>query len=81
MPASWTLTFDTGRTIGLLSAIDEYQSKYNVKFSSFAYICIIRKIYNVIKQSNGNKHQALNEGISFTVMWVTKTDVSSWVYQ
>ncbi|NLV91237.1 MAG: sigma-70 family RNA polymerase sigma factor [Firmicutes bacterium] len=51
-------------TIGLLSAIDEYQSKYNVKFSSFAYICIIRKIYNVIKQSNGNKHRALNEGIS-----------------
>lgn len=50
--------------IGLLSAIDEYESSYNVKFSSFAYICIIRKIYNVIKQSNGNKHKALNDAIS-----------------
>ena len=37
--------------IGLLSAIDEYKpDQYDVKFSSFAYICIIRKIYNVIKQ-------------------------------
>lgn len=50
--------------IGLLGAIDEYQSKYNVKFSSFAYICVIRKLYNVIKQSNGSKHKALNDGIS-----------------
>lgn len=50
--------------IGLLSAIDEYESSHNVKFSSFAYICIIRKIYNVIKQSNGNKHKALNDAIS-----------------
>ncbi|MGB4266081.1 MAG: sigma-70 family RNA polymerase sigma factor, partial [Limnochordia bacterium] len=36
--------------IGLLHAIDEYRPDlYDVKFSSFAYICIIRKIYNVIK--------------------------------
>ncbi|NLL88124.1 MAG: sigma-70 family RNA polymerase sigma factor [Firmicutes bacterium] len=51
--------------IGLLSAIDEYKpDQYDVKFSSFAYICIIRKIYNVIKQTNGNKHKALNEALS-----------------
>lgn len=50
--------------IGLLSAIDEYRPEKKVKFSSFAYICIIRKIYNVIKQTNGNKHKALNEAIS-----------------
>lgn len=50
--------------IGLLSAISEYKPEYNVKFSSFAYICIIRKIYNVIKHANGNKHRALNEAIS-----------------
>ena len=44
--------------IGLLGAIDEYRpDKFDVKFSSFAYICIIRKVYNVIKQTNGNKHR------------------------
>jgi RNA polymerase sporulation-specific sigma factor len=51
--------------IGLLSAIDEYNSDYDIKFSSFAYICIIRKVYNVIKQCNGNKHKALNKALSF----------------
>jgi len=51
--------------IGLLSAIDEYNPhKFDVKFSSFAYMCIVRKIYNVIKQTNGNKHRALNDAIS-----------------
>jgi RNA polymerase sporulation-specific sigma factor len=50
--------------IGLLSAIDEYRPDFNVKFSSFAYICIIRKVYNAIKQSNGNKHKVLNNAIS-----------------
>ncbi|NMB10850.1 MAG: sigma-70 family RNA polymerase sigma factor [Firmicutes bacterium] len=50
--------------IGLLSAITEYKPEKCVKFSSFAYICIIRKIYNVIKQTNGNKHKALNDAVS-----------------
>ena len=51
--------------IGLLSAIDEYRpEEFDVKFSSFAYICIIRKIYNVLKHTNGNKHRALNNAIS-----------------
>lgn len=51
--------------IGLLAAIDEYRpDDFEVKFSSFAYLCIIRKVYNVIKQSNGNKHKALNNAIS-----------------
>jgi RNA polymerase sporulation-specific sigma factor len=51
--------------IGLLSAIDEYRpEEYDVKFSSFAYLCIIRRVYNVIKQSTGNKHRLLNEATS-----------------
>lgn len=51
--------------IGLLGAIDEYKpERFNVKFSSFAYMCIIRKIYNAIKQTNGNKHKALNHAVS-----------------
>ncbi len=51
--------------IGLMNAMREYDhTRYNIKFSSFAYICIIRKIYNVIKRINGNKHKALNDAIS-----------------
>lgn len=51
--------------IGLLSAIDEYRpDEYDVKFSSFAYICIIRRVYNVIKLTTGNKHRLLNEATS-----------------
>ena len=51
--------------IGLLSAMEEYRpDRYEVKFSSFAYICIIRRIYNVIKQTTGNKHRLLNEATS-----------------
>ena len=51
--------------IGFLSAIDEYRpDEYDVKFSSFAYICIIRRVYNVIKLTTGNKHRLLNEATS-----------------
>ncbi|MGE5552367.1 MAG: sigma-70 family RNA polymerase sigma factor [Betaproteobacteria bacterium] len=51
--------------IGLLHAIREYDGqRYDVKFSSFAYICVIRKVYNVIKHSNGTKHRALNDAVS-----------------
>ncbi len=51
--------------IGLLNAIDEYKpEQYDVKFSSFAYICIIRKVYNIIKQTTGNKHKVLNDATS-----------------
>ncbi len=51
--------------IGLLSAMEEYKpDEYDVKFSSFAYICIIRRVYNVIKLSTGNRHRLLNEATS-----------------
>lgn len=51
--------------IGLLNAIEEYNfNDFNVKFSSFAYLCIIRKIYNVIRQSNNYKNRTLNTAIS-----------------
>src|SRR5690554_1260344 len=51
--------------IGLLNAIEEYKpEEYDVKFSTFAYICIIRRVYNVIKHTSGNKHRLLNEATS-----------------
>jgi RNA polymerase sporulation-specific sigma factor len=51
--------------IGLLGAIEEYDGEnHNIKFSSFAYLCIIRKIYNCIRQSRNSKNRTLNEAIS-----------------
>lgn len=51
--------------IGLLGAMEEYKpEQYDVKFSSFAYLCILRRVYNVIKQTTGNKHRLLNEATS-----------------
>ncbi len=43
-------------SIGLLKAIEEYDpDNYPIKFSTFAYICILRRIYNTIKQSMSKK--------------------------
>lgn len=51
--------------IGLLGAVKEYDSEnFQIKFSSFAYMCILRKICNVVKSANGNKHRILNHSIS-----------------
>lgn len=51
--------------IGLLGAVSEYRpDQFDMKFSSFSYMCVIRKVYNAIKQSNGNKHRALNQAVS-----------------
>lgn len=51
--------------MGLLAAIREYEpGRYGVKFSSFAYLCVVRKVYSVIKRSNGVKERPLNEALS-----------------
>lgn len=51
--------------MGLLSAIEEYDSEsHDVKFSSFAYLCIIRKIYNYVRQCMNNKNRALVNAVS-----------------
>ncbi len=51
--------------IGLISAIEQYNCEvYDVKFSSFAYLCIIRKIYNLIRQNNNYKNKSLNYAVS-----------------
>lgn len=51
--------------IGLLRAIDEYDDgKYEIKFSTFAYICILRKVFNAIKQYYSSKNKPLNNAMS-----------------
>jgi RNA polymerase sporulation-specific sigma factor len=42
--------------IGLLKAVDQYDPEhYSIKFSTFAYICILRRIFNVFKSSSAKK--------------------------
>ncbi|MGE5573701.1 MAG: sigma-70 family RNA polymerase sigma factor [Bacteroidota bacterium] len=51
--------------VGLLDAIRQYDpGKPGVKFSSFAYLCIIRKIYNSLRRQTSSKQKALNQAIS-----------------
>lgn len=50
--------------IGLHVSILQYDETYGIKFSSFAYICILRKVLNAVKQSTKAGNKTLNEAIS-----------------
>ncbi|MDD4263583.1 MAG: sigma-70 family RNA polymerase sigma factor [Firmicutes bacterium] len=50
--------------IGLYVSILQYDETYGIKFSSFAYICILRKVLNAVKQSTKAGNKTLNEAIS-----------------
>lgn len=42
--------------IGLLKAVEQYDPEhFSIKFSSFAYICILRRIFNAFRSSSGKK--------------------------
>jgi RNA polymerase sporulation-specific sigma factor len=42
--------------IGLLKAVDQYDPEhYSIKFSTFAYICILRRVFNAFKRSSVKK--------------------------
>lgn len=51
--------------IGLLKAINKYNELYNIKFSTFAYICILRKIHNARKQMWNTRNRLSQEAASF----------------
>lgn len=50
--------------IGLINAIDKYKDQKNIKFSTFAFICIKRSIISAVRAANRKKHSALNESYS-----------------
>jgi len=50
--------------LGLYVALLQYDDSYGIKFSSFAYICILRKVLNAIKQSTKAGNKILNEAVS-----------------
>lgn len=49
--------------IGLLSAINAFDSSKNDTFASFASICITRRIYSAVRAANSYKHQPLNQSV------------------
>ena len=50
--------------IGLDSAIKKYQEQKDIKFSTFAFLCIKRKIFTAVKKASRKKHSILNESYS-----------------
>ncbi len=50
--------------IGLIGAIKSFKEKRDIKFSTFAFLCIKRKMITAIKNANRKKHSILNESYS-----------------
>ncbi len=50
--------------IGLSEAINAYKENKDIKFSTFAFTCIKRKIITAVKLANRKKHSILNESYS-----------------
>ena len=52
--------------IGLFKAIRDFDENKNIKFSTFAQVCIKRNIYTAITRSNNPKNDPLNKGLSIS---------------
>lgn len=50
--------------IGLMQAIDKFKDQKDIKFSTFAFLCIKRKIISLVRDVNRKKHSALNDSYS-----------------
>lgn len=50
--------------IGLIGAVDSFKEQKDIKFSTFAFLCIKRKILTAVKNANRKKHSILNESLS-----------------
>jgi RNA polymerase sporulation-specific sigma factor len=52
--------------IGLYKAARDYRSEHQTSFRAFAELCITRQIITAIKTATRQKHQALNQYVSFS---------------
>ncbi len=50
--------------IGLYEAIQDYDPGRDVKFLTFATVCVSRKIYSAIDKAKSSKHSPLNDYVS-----------------
>lgn len=53
--------------IGLSEAIRDFRNEKDVKFSTFANLCIERQIHSALKKAGRMKHKFLNESMSLDV--------------
>ena len=49
--------------LGLIKAMREYDPTQAAMFSTFADVCIRRRLYSVLKAASSGKHQPLNQAI------------------
>lgn len=63
--------------IGLNEAINNYREQKNIKFSTFAFTCIQRKMFSAIKNVNRQKHKILNDSYSLDYKYNEELDFSS----
>lgn len=52
--------------IGLFKAIRDFDSSKNIKFSTFANLCVRRNVYSAITKQNNPKYETLNKAISIS---------------
>ena len=50
--------------IGLHDALENFKHQKDIKFSTFAFICIRRKIITALRNASRKKHSILNESLS-----------------
>ena len=50
--------------IGLSEAVNAYKKNKDIKFSTFAFTCIKRKMISAIRVANRKKHSILNDSYS-----------------
>lgn len=53
--------------IGLSEAIRDFKNEKEVRFSTFANLCIERQIHSALKKAGRQKHKLLNESISINM--------------
>lgn len=50
--------------IGLINAVEGFKNQKDIRFSTFAFLCIKRSIISAVRNASRKKHKALNESYS-----------------
>jgi RNA polymerase sporulation-specific sigma factor len=53
--------------IGLYKAVRDFRPEHQASFRAFAELCISRQVITAIKTATRQKHQALNQAVSFSL--------------
>lgn len=59
----------------MYKAIKDYDLKRDVKFKTFAEICILRNVFNALNKANNNRNSILNDSLNID-FGVSSNDIS-----